>query len=74
MAEGGHLRITQVKSGIGYHISQKETLRTLGLRRLNQTVEQPDTPTVRGMVRKVSHLVRVDEFMPAPPAETEERS
>ena len=55
------LRITQVKSGIGYHYTQKETLRSLGFRRLNQTVEHPDNPTVRGMVRKVSHLLRVEE-------------
>lgn len=63
MAESGRLRITQVKSGIGYHYSQKETLRSLGFRRLNQTVEHPNTPTVRGMVQKVSHLVRVEEVV-----------
>jgi large subunit ribosomal protein L30 len=61
VVEGQRLRVTQIKSGIGYHYTQKETLRTLGLRRLNQTVEHEDTPTVRGMVRKVSHLVRVEE-------------
>ena len=55
------LRLTQVKSGIGYHYSQKETLRSLGLRRMHQTVEWPDTPTVRGMVRKVAHLLTVEE-------------
>jgi large subunit ribosomal protein L30 len=55
------LRVTQIKSGIGYHVSQKETLRTLGLRRLNQTVEVVETPTVRGMLRKVGHLLRVEE-------------
>ncbi len=62
---GQRLRITQIKSSIGYHGSQRETLRSLGIRRLNQTVEQPDTPTVRGMVRKVSHLVRVEEVADA---------
>jgi large subunit ribosomal protein L30 len=62
MVEGTRrLRVTQVKSGIGYHYTQKETLRTLGFRRLNQTLEVADTPTVRGMLRKVSHLVRVEE-------------
>jgi large subunit ribosomal protein L30 len=62
MAEASRrLRITQIKSGIGYDYTQKATLRTLGFRRMNQTVELADTPTVRGMVRKVSHLVRVEE-------------
>jgi large subunit ribosomal protein L30 len=61
MAESRRLRITQIKSGIGYDQRQKATLRTLGFRRLNQTVELADTPAVRGMVRKVSHLVRVEE-------------
>lgn len=61
MANQLRLRITQVKSGIGYHESQKATLRTLGFRKLNQTVEHPDTPSVRGMVRKVNHLVRMEE-------------
>lgn len=61
MTEGRRLRITQHKSGIGYEQSQKATLRTLGIRRLHQTVEVADTPTVRGMVRKVSHLVTVEE-------------
>ena len=62
MAAAIRLRITQIKSGIGYHYSQKETLRSLGFRRLNQTVEVDDTPVVRGMVRKVNHLVRVEEI------------
>ena len=66
MTEGRRLRITQHKSGIGYESSQKETLRTLGLRRLHQTVELPDTPTVRGMVRKVGHLVTVEEVTETP--------
>jgi large subunit ribosomal protein L30 len=55
------LRVTQIKSGIGYHYTQKATLRTLGFQRLNQTIELEDSPTVRGMVRKVGHLVRVEE-------------
>ena len=61
-AEGTRcLRITLVKSPIGYSQRQRRTLRTLGLRHLNDVVEWPDTPVVRGMVAKVSHLVRVEE-------------
>jgi large subunit ribosomal protein L30 len=55
------LRITLVKSPIGYSQRQKDTVRALGLRRLNQTVEHGDSPVIRGMVAKVSHLVQVDE-------------
>ena len=55
------LRITLVKSPIGYNKRQKGTLRALGLRRMHQTVEHEDTPVVRGMVAKVRHLVRVEE-------------
>lgn len=55
------LRITLVKSPIGYSKRQKGTVRALGLRRINHTVEQQDTPVIRGMINKVSHLVRVEE-------------
>ena len=55
------LRITWVKSGIGYAKDQKATIRALGLRRLNQTVTRPRTDAIRGMIRKVDHLVRVEE-------------
>jgi large subunit ribosomal protein L30 len=55
------LRITYVKSAIGYSVSHKATIRALGLRRLNQSVVQDDTPTVRGMLAKVAHLVRYEE-------------
>lgn len=55
------LRITLVKSPIGYTQRQKDTVRALGLRRMNQTVEQQDTPVIRGMVAKVSHLLKVEE-------------
>ena len=54
------LRITQVKSAIGYSQRHKDTLRALGLRRLGQTVEHPDTSTLRGMLSKVNHLVTVE--------------
>ena len=55
------IRVTLRRSGIGYSVRQKATLRALGLRKLNQTVEQVDHPTVRGMIAKVSHLVEVEE-------------
>jgi large subunit ribosomal protein L30 len=56
------LRITQVKSGIGFPVGQKRTVRALGLKRINDTVEQADVPTVRGMIFKVKHLVKVEEI------------
>jgi len=55
------LRITLVRSPIGYAERQKRTVRALGLRRMNQTVEQADTPVIRGMIAKVSHLLKVEE-------------
>jgi len=54
------VRVTYVKSSIGYAHDQKATVRALGLRRMHQTVELPDTPSVRGMCHKVRHLVRVE--------------
>ena len=55
------LRITWVKSGIGYAEVQKRTLKALGLRRLNQSVIHDDSASTRGMINKVKHLVRVEE-------------
>lgn len=55
------LKITQVKSAIGTPKDQKATVRALGLKRINHTVEQPDTPVIRGMVFKVKHLLHVEE-------------
>jgi len=55
------LRVTWVKSGIGHSRDQRRTLEALGLRRLNQTVEHDDSPAIRGMIRKVKHLVTVEE-------------
>ena len=55
------LRITLVRSPIGYTERQKRTVQALGLRRINQTVDQVDNPEVRGMIAKVSHLVEVEE-------------
>jgi len=54
---------------IGYREKQRETLRSLGLRRLGQSVEHPDTPSVRGMIAKVQHLVRVEELDERPATE-----
>ena len=56
------LRITLSKSPIGYPLKQKRTVHALGLRKMHQTVELGNTPTVRGMVEKVRHLVTVEEF------------
>ena len=55
------LRITLTKSPIGYSERQKRTVRALGLRRMHYTVEQTDTPVIRGMVARVQHLVTVEE-------------
>jgi large subunit ribosomal protein L30 len=55
------LRITLRKSPIGYSERQKRTVRALGLRKLNQSVEQADTPVIQGMIAKVEHLVDVEE-------------
>jgi large subunit ribosomal protein L30 len=55
------LLVTYSKSAIGYKKDQKGTIRALGLRKLNQTVEHDDTPVIRGMINKVVHLVTVEE-------------
>ena len=55
------LRITQVRSTIGIKPKQRGTLRALGLRRINHTVEHRDRPEIRGMVARVPHLVVVEE-------------
>lgn len=55
------LRIKYVKSTIGRPKDQKATIRALGFRKLQQTVEHEDHPAIRGMIRKVSHLVKVEE-------------
>jgi large subunit ribosomal protein L30 len=56
------LRITQVRSGIGLPRDQRATVRALGIKRMHDTVEQADTPAVRGMIFKVRHLVKVEEI------------
>ncbi len=55
------LAIKQVKSANGTDQRQKDTLRTLGLRRIGHTVERPDSPQLRGMVHAVRHLIVVEE-------------
>lgn len=59
--KGKALKITWVKSAIGYSERQKRTVQALGLHRLGQTVEHEDTPAIRGMIHKVAHLVKVEE-------------
>ena len=60
-AAGKALRVTLVKSPIGYKKDHKATVRALGLSRMNQTVEHNDSPAVRGMLNKISHLIKVEE-------------
>lgn len=55
------IRVTLVRSPIGYPEPQKRTVRALGLRRMHQTIEHVDTPSLRGMITKVVHLVQVEE-------------
>ncbi len=61
MSEAKTFRVTLVKSPIGYNRRQRETLRGIGIRRMQQTVELKDEPAIRGMVNKVIHLVRVED-------------
>jgi large subunit ribosomal protein L30 len=61
MASGKTLKITQVRSAIGLPKDQKATVRALGLKRMHDTVEQADTPVIRGMIFKIKHLVEVEE-------------
>ena len=55
------LRITWIKSGIGYAKVQKRTLKALGFHRLNQSVTHNDCASIRGMINKVRHLIKVEE-------------
>lgn len=55
------LKVTQVRSGIGRKPNQRETLRSLGLKRINDAVVKEDRPEIRGMIFTVSHLVQVEE-------------
>jgi len=58
---GKSLRVTLVKSPIGYSKDQKATVQALGLRRVNQVVEHNDSPAIRGMLNKVVHLIKIEE-------------
>lgn len=58
---GKTLRVTLVRSPIGYTKDQKATVRALGLRRMHQTVEHKDTPALRGMLSKIVHLLKIEE-------------
>ncbi|MDE6646954.1 MAG: 50S ribosomal protein L30 [Prevotella sp.] len=53
------VKIKQIKSKIGYPVDQKRTLEALGLHKISQVVEKEDSPVIRGMIRKVHHLVEV---------------
>ena len=55
------MKVTQIKSKNGANHAQRETLRSLGLRKINHTVEVKDTPQQRGMLHRVRHLVKVDD-------------
>ena len=60
-AAAAKIRIQYYRSTIAFPKSQKEVVRSLGLRKLNQVVERPDTPSMRGAVAKVPHLLRIVE-------------
>ena len=55
------LKITQVKSRIGYKKKAKATLDAMGLKKMNQTVELPDNPAIRGMIKKIEYLIKVED-------------
>lgn len=58
---GGKIRIQYYRSAIGFPKTQKEVVRSVGFTKLNQIVERPDTPSMRGVVQKVPHLIRIIE-------------
>jgi large subunit ribosomal protein L30 len=58
----GKIKVTQVRSAIGRQKKQKLTIRALGIRRLHHSVIHADTPQIRGMIAKVSHLVTIEEI------------
>ncbi len=60
MSDTGLVRITYVKSAIGYSTRQKETIRSLGLRKIGDSVVQADSPAIRGMAHAVRHLVSIE--------------
>jgi large subunit ribosomal protein L30 len=62
--ERQRLRITLVRSVIGYSERQKRIVKSLGLRRMHQTVEHDDSPTIQGMLNKVGHMLKVEPLAP----------
>ncbi|MDB9854370.1 50S ribosomal protein L30 [Candidatus Marinimicrobia bacterium] len=62
MATKNIIRLTQIKSGIGYKQKAKATLVALGLRRMNQSVEHKDCPEIRGMINVIPYLLKVEEL------------
>ncbi len=58
------LRVTWIKSDIGHKFDQKDTIRSIGFRHLNESIERPDSPSFRGMISKVKHLVKVEIVTP----------
>jgi large subunit ribosomal protein L30 len=60
-SSGKNIRVTLVRSAIGYTKDQKATVKALGLRRMHQTVEHKDSPALRGMLNKIIHLIKVEE-------------
>ncbi len=58
---GTRLKVTQIRSRIGQKENQRETLRSLGLKRIHDVVVQEDRPEIRGMIKTVTHLVSVEE-------------
>ena len=58
---GKSIRVTLIKSPIGFTKDQKATVRALGLHRMHQTIEHKDTPALRGMLTKIVHLLRIEE-------------
>ncbi len=67
------LRITQTRSLIGRPKDQRGTVRALGLRKIRQTVEQEDTPEIRGMIKKVDHLVEYEKIGAKPKAKPDSK-
>ena len=61
MAKAKTIKITQIKSPIGYKQKAKATLKALGLRKIHQTIEQVDSPVLRGMISRVDYLVKVEK-------------
>ena len=53
------IKIKQIKSSVGYPVDQKNTLKYLGLRKISQVAEDEDNPSIRGMIRKVEHMIEI---------------